>query len=231
MKILVSILSYKGGRERICSCISTWLRDIDPPHDYIIYGDNFIESTFRKSINVVNGNFKDVRINLPLKTLNMLEYIIQDTSWDFLYKCDDDTFLNFKNLKKLLKKYDPSKDLYMGERIFLGKTDFQYAQGGAGYVLSRSSVEKCLPHLREIAPNRKRNYDAEDYSIGKALSLAGIELNHNKLFNSGMHPNDASYKSNALKSYQNMISNNYISTHYVRPDWMKILMDTKKPSN
>lgn len=233
MKILVSILSHKGGRDRICSCICTWLRDISSPHDYIIYGDNFIESTFKKSINVVNGNFSDIRINLPLKTLNMLEYVIQDSSWDFLYKCDDDTFLNFENLKKLLKNQDPVKDLYMGERIFLGKRDnvVEYAQGGAGYVLSRSAVEKCLPHLRSIAPNRRLNFDAEDYSVGKALSLSGIELIHNQLFNSGIHPNDASYRSNALKFYQNIMGDNYISTHYVRPDWMRILMDTKKPSN
>ena len=231
MKILVSILSYKGGLDRICSCICTWLRDLDNPHDYIIYGDDFIESTFKKSINVVNGNFRDIRINLPLKTLNMLEHVIQDSSWDFLYKCDDDTFLNFENLKKLLKNQDPTKDLYMGERIYLGKREVvEYAQGGAGYVLSRSAVEKCLPYLREIAPNRRLNFDAEDYSIGKSLSLGGVELEHSPLFYSGIDPGNRRYRKEALVECENKIAQGFISAHYVRPDWMKILMDTKKPS-
>ena len=75
------------------------------------------------------------RIRLPEKTYKMLNESLNH-DWDFLFKCDDDTFVAFDKLIDLLKNYDSKSDLYLGRRILFDKK-FEYAQGGAGYILTR----------------------------------------------------------------------------------------------
>ena len=58
-------------------------------------------------------------------------------------KADDDTYVVMKNLRSLLYNRSADEPQYIGRRWRHPKTtaDFHYAQGGAGYVLSRATLQ------------------------------------------------------------------------------------------
>lgn len=213
MKILVSILTCSQTQMQANACFNTWVQDIKPPHDYIFYGDKrqsgFMENTWNCS-----PDEGEARCRLPEKTYKMLKKSL-DYDWDFLFKCDDDTYLEFSRLEEFLKKYNPKEDLYIGCMIGKGIKPFPYAQGGAGYALTRSSVEKCLEVLETLYDDQSRNRKAEDFSVGLSLREQGINLISSKLFNS-TKPWIA--KDNQSICCNAILKDNCITTHYINPE-------------
>lgn len=213
MKILTSILTCSKTQKRANACLETWVKDIKPPHEYYFYGDSLQSKTMDKTWNSTPDE-GELRGRLPEKTYKMLIESLKH-EWDFLFKCDDDSFVVFHKLIDLLKNYNPSDNLYIGNKIV---NPFPYAQGGAGYALTRSAVEKCIFSLKYFYGDDPKNKRAEDYSIGLALKEQGIDLTHTDLFSTPARDwvkKDDSWLIDAI------IKNNKITTHYVRPDCMK----------
>lgn len=101
----------------------------------------------------------------------------------------------------------PAKLIEEHENIY----KFRYAHGGAGYILTRSSVKKCLNSLQTFYKDKSRNKSAEDYSVGLALQMEGIDVQHeNKIFTP--HPSRA--KEDQSVCVKNIIKENKITTHY-----------------
>jgi hypothetical protein len=90
-----------------------------------------------------------------------------------------------------------------------------YAQGGGGYILSRSAVEKCLYSLKYFYKDKSKNESAEDYSVGLALHEQQINLKHTDLLSS--QPVLDAEQSACIDAIN---KNNKITTHYVNPDTM-----------
>lgn len=212
MKILTTILTCNATQDRANACLDTWISNIQPPHEYYFFGGSSQSKIMKNTWNC-EPDGGESRAKLPEKTYNMLvESLNHD--WDFLFKCDDDTFVDFSNLVKLLEKYDSQTDLYLGAKIV---NPFPYGQGGAGYILTRNSVKKCLKSLKYIYNDRSKNKLAEDYSVGLALKHQKINLTETNLLST---PNPDLAKKDQSVCLNAITKHNKITTHYVKPETM-----------
>lgn len=220
MKILVAILTHEGTQSNADACSKTWTGDIHNPHEYYFYGSKTQSEKMPKTWNC-EPNDGEARCRLPEKTYKMLvESLNHD--WDFLFKCDDDTYVNFNKLVEFLENYDANDDLYLGMKIV---NPFAYAQGGAGYALTRSAVKKCIKLLKHLYNDESKNKFAEDYSVGLALKEQGINLTHIDLFST---PNPNIARKNQSVCINAIIKEHKITTHYVNSETMKKIYDLLK---
>ena len=121
---------------------------------------------------------------LSLKMLAGYTRALADPDWDFLFKCDDDTFVVPHRLRAIVEEYDPSQAAYIGGKVIRadsstwnhaalnsgGAWEIPFASGGAGYVLSRPALERAWPELERLLSHR----GAEDVFTGAALARAGV---------------------------------------------------------
>jgi hypothetical protein len=227
MKILTTILTCSSSQERADACLATWLKDVNSPHEYYFYGSKTQSEKMDKTWNC-EPDGGEARFKLPKKTYKMLVKSL-NYDWDFLFKCDDDTFVAFDRLINLLKNYDPNDALYIGARILnppenrIGplRNLQAYAQGGSGYVLSRSAVQECV-NASEIFLTSPRS---EDRTLGCALKEQGINLVPTKLLST---PDPHSAKKNQSVCVDAIIKNDKITTHYVMPETMRTIYNHNK---
>lgn len=220
MKMLVAILTHEGTQNNADTCSKTWTRDIHNPHEYYFYGSKTQSEKMNKTWNC-EPDRGEARFRLPEKTYKMLVKSL-DYEWDFLFKCDDDTYVAFDKLINLLKNYNPDDELYIGGKIV---NPFPYAQGGAGYALTRGAVKKCIDSLKYFYGDESKTKRAEDYSVGLALKEQEINLIHT---NSISTPNPATAKQNQSACINAIIKENKITTHYVNFETMKKIYDLLK---
>jgi hypothetical protein len=216
MKILTAILTCSSTQDRANACLNTWIREIKVPHDYVFYGDESQSQSMNKTWNC-SPDKGESRRGLPEKTYKMLVKSLKH-EWDFLFKCDDDTYVVFDSLIEFLKNYDPSQDLYIGKE--LGRRG--YAQGGAGYILTRTAVKNCINSLKYFYGDKFKNKYAEDYSVGLALREQKINLTHTNLLST---PNPTTAKQNQSVCFDAIIKDNKITTHYVEAETMNKIYD------
>jgi hypothetical protein len=134
---------------------------------------------------------------LPQKILWLLHWALEQ-EFDFVFKCDDDTYIHVDRLMKVLQN-EPIAD-FRGHEVRPG-----LAAGGAGYLLSR----RALRQLLSIA-GRRNAVGAEDVLVSQWLAAAGIALQHDERF----------------WSWANKVPtvwNSQITSHYVRPAEMSHL--------
>ena len=219
MKILTTILTYSGTQEQANACLDTWVNNIKAPHEYFFYGDQQQSQKMDKTWNC-SPDEGEARFRLPEKTYKMLVESLKH-EWDFLFKCDDDTYINFDKLMQFLKDYDASADWYIGGKIV---NPFPYAQGGAGYILTRKAVEKCLQSLKHFYKNEFKNKSAEDYSIGLALRDQKIDLTVTDLLST---PSPDSARSDQSVCMNAIMNHDKITTHYVNSNTMRQIHEAR----
>jgi hypothetical protein len=212
MKILTAILTCSKTQRRADACLLTWIKSIKNPHDYVFFGDKTQSEKMDKTWDCTPDQ-GECRSRLPEKTYKMLEKSLEH-EWDFLFKCDDDTYVNFPNLVEFLKAYNASDDLYIGSQLI---NQLPYAQGGAGYILTRTAVGKCILSLKDICRDKSKNKNAEDYSVGLALRDHKIDLINTGLLSTPC-PNIA--RKDQSVCIDAVIKNKKITTHYVEAKTM-----------
>jgi len=81
------------------------------------------------------------------KGVERLEYVVRtvrkDVNPDFAFFVNDHTFVLPNHLCQFLKEHDSTKDVYAGHAL-KGKGESAFNSGAAGYVLSRSTMEKII---------------------------------------------------------------------------------------
>ncbi len=82
--------------------------------------------------------------------------------WDYLFKCDDDTFVSIPRLLS----YDFQGRDYLGAEWRPG---VGYGSGGAGYFLSRRAAEIVAERLTATS-------GSEDLEVGRVLRQAGVKF-------------------------------------------------------
>lgn len=177
-RILILVLSCYKNKERLDSVLNTWYKTIKSPHIIKILGDDTLQEEYGKDIIWSCIKTKDEKyFNLTKKMLNAFRFAMELESWDYLYKCDDDTYLNIDNLEWFLSKKDSSLPLYIGRKII---NPFPYAQGGSGYVITRPTLFNSWVKLEENLLKSK----SEDRTFGKTMLQVPIYLEDSSLFNS-----------------------------------------------
>jgi SAM-dependent methyltransferase len=101
------------------------------------------------------------------RTRAMCLWALTQPGWDFVFKCDNDTFIA---VDRLMDYPTAGKD-YIGAEWQAG---VGYGSGGAGYIMSRRAVE--------IIANSQPWSGPEDLIVGRTLSENGVKLFIEPLF-------------------------------------------------
>lgn len=150
----------------------------------VVYGDDLRHSLEPHEVIL---DCIDSYQNLPLKTLAYLRFAIHDPTWDYIFKCDDDTYVHLDRLYSYLLSLDhhnASGFVYAGCLAFPGTAwehEPPYASGGAGYFLSRKLVWEMI---RKFATALEADYPegAEDLIVGRCAKMSGVKLIENTCF-------------------------------------------------
>jgi len=94
--------------------------------------------------------------------------------FDWFYIGGDDLVAFPQNLKKHLGTYNSSQPFFVGRRFKPkpAKEDFGFNTGGAGYALSRPSLQCMLDHIEEPVCRPKTKTSQEDVMTAKCLEKA-----------------------------------------------------------
>ncbi|KAG7212487.1 hypothetical protein KM043_012800 [Ampulex compressa] len=222
-RLIVLVLTSSENLERRDTIRKTWLSEKHATVKHLfVVGTLDILPEQRDTLQSEKRKFNDLLLlprltdsyaTLTKKVLFALKEIYDYYEFDFLIKCDDDTFVLIHKILKELDKWQSKgtkKELYWG--FFNGRAQVKrsgpwketdwilcdyylpYALGG-GYILSYNLV-KFIANNWEIL----KLHRSEDVSIGLWLApLANIERKHDVRF-------DTEYRSRGC-------SNQYIVTH------------------
>ncbi|KAF3763184.1 family 31 glycosyltransferase [Cryphonectria parasitica EP155] len=113
-----------------------------------------------------------------------------DAKW-YIYT-EDDTYMFLPNLLGYLSQFDHTKAHWLGS--YAAKSDVVFAQGGAGFALSRGAWEKSFGRNPSISREYEQ-YTADhccgDQVLGHALNRYGVHLGENggdETFRYGFNP-------------------------------------------
>lgn len=138
------------------------LRDLVPANitTLIIVG----EGDWQQEPGVTQLPIPDDYRHLPAKVVAGMRHALSMGAWDWLLKCDDDTFVHLDRLTRYAATLPPeSRDIYGGP--IQGRP--QQLCGGAGYILHRLTVEAIIADHFVPATGR------EDVEITRAVQRQG----------------------------------------------------------
>jgi hypothetical protein len=184
--LVIGIISCLKNQDKMNSIRETWVKKLKEekiPYFFVI-GDPDLKKAMLKD-DILSIPIEDNYESLPKKVALLYEYLFDHTAYDFVYKIDDDCYLNVDALPKTtFWKYD-----YLGEVIGLdssgilpdwhygkceeprlnstpywGKYEGSWCGGGYGYFLSRKA-------MGIIKNNKKYLFEElyEDKAVGDVL--------------------------------------------------------------
>jgi len=168
LRILIGALSGGAKTARRDACRATWLAGIDARDDVqcvFLRGDPDLSKPELRGDELWLP-CPDDYASLPQKTRWFCRWALANAQFEYLFKCDDDTYVRLDRLLQV-----PSGLDYCGWK--LGKRN--YASGGAGYLLSRRAAEI-------VARDVVEKTGPEDRLVGQHLHRAGIALVHDPRF-------------------------------------------------
>ena len=162
VNILVGICSCLKATERRRACRETWLSRPQEGIECVFFLGR--REPLADEPDVVTLWSPDDYHRLPRKGLDFYKWALENYDFEWLFKCDDDTYLDLQRLEQVCDdEYDLIGDFSVEKR--------GTPSGGAGYFLKRSMVEKIVAHYREIPI-----CGAEDVIFGDAVRNLGGKL-------------------------------------------------------
>ncbi|KAL4218194.1 C1galt1p [Mactra antiquata] len=173
VRLLCVIMTMeKDLATKVAAVNDTWV----PRCDKYLY----IITTKEKRNDFMSLDIPDKRQNLALKMRKVFTTIYEQymDQFDYVLKCDDDTYVIVENLKFLLWHYDANKPSYFGFH-FNKFIDSGYMSGGAGYVISnkgiRLLVERGYQHgVCDLEKHEDDPDNSEDVETGRCLQTVGV---------------------------------------------------------
>lgn len=193
--ILVGICSSQAYVEKRNAVRETWLTHPQEGIECLFFlGGNVPEHERNDTIGL---DVPDTYNRLPSKVLAFFRYALENYEFDWLFKCDEDTYLDLSRLPELADtRYGMVGDMTLARHNF--------PSGGAGYLLSRPIVEKIAS--RKNIPS----CGAEDVLLsGIALEEGAVPHATHRLF-----PFNTKYLSS---------ENDMISVHWCSPELMRMM--------
>lgn len=158
-RVLIGALSgriYEDRRER---CRQTWMRDataMGVDAFFLMAADDGP----RRDGDILYIPGHDAYDFLPQRTLWFCRYALERDDWDWLFKCDDDTYVCMTRLLAAVEEYSRQPNVsYVGAEWTPG---VNYGSGGAGYLINR----QCA---RIIASEMLNPIGSEDMMVGQHL--------------------------------------------------------------
>jgi hypothetical protein len=178
---IVGILSCKSCETRIKGCRLSWASHLASgghPHVFII-GDPSLKEEYRAQGDVLQVRCPDDYESVVFKTHYFCKWAVQTREFEYLFKCDDDSYINVKEFAR----FDAAGRDFIGHRLYLPAVGY-YPSGGAGYLLSRKAAELVASKdfYEYICGDHAKR--PEDVMVALFLSRHGIALSpENSIFN------------------------------------------------
>lgn len=194
-RILVGICSCQKYPEKRQAVRETWLSNPVEGCDYrfFIGGETSLPEEPDTVVLPVNDSYDA----LPGKVLAFFAHVLEISDFEWLFKCDDDTYLALDRLHDLV----PENEALVGD-ISLAKRGFP--SGGAGYLLSRQMVETI------VADKTLPMTGAEDVIIGASAIRHGAKplASPKLIYSANPHPRQG---------------NRQISAHWCSPERLRAI--------
>ena len=224
MRILIAIHGAHSQPDQMQAQRETWLQTLTIWADYKFFlgratrckgdcGDAECEqlNAALKAPDVVTVNCDDGPLwNGPQRTLvlnrkteALVRYALEH-DYEYVFKCDDDTYIRTDLLWSSGFEQHDYVGL-MGGHHAQGVGDYSWAQGGAGYWLSRRAMEIIDAAGLHLAR-------AEDFAVGQILALHGIRAH-----------NETRYVPAVTEEQLANPDPDSITFHKVNPQWMRRL--------
>lgn len=165
----VLVVSCRAYLDRMIACQDTWVADLaayyEIPTIFVVGNPDLeVPYEFDGLHNLLKVRAQDGYHQLSAKVQEAYRWVLEETSLDFIFKCDDDTFIN----PDLFAEYGIFAS-YIGVPMAYEDDDsLEYASGGCGYFLSRSALQIVVEDIR--MPSSR----FEDVAVGIALRDKGI---------------------------------------------------------
>lgn len=210
MKLMIACTSarpaeFKLRREAV---IHTWAQEAlaDPDIDfYFVLGDSGRKIAHRDGW-YLNAPCGDGYWDLSEKTRELCRYAVSQPHWDWLFKCDDDCYVNVPRLVEMARS---------NTSHVVGMNDAGHYHGGAGYLLSRTAAMIIATDLDRRLGKESDWKKLEDQDGHKVLRARGIKFTHD----------------DRLHAWDNkpvLPGNDQITFHYVKPANMRATWDRLK---
>lgn len=153
VKVLVGICSCNTAANRRKACRETWLSHPAPGIECKFFLGR--REPIEEEDDVVALWVNDDYAHLPAKGMAFYQYALEHYDFDWLFKCDDDTYVALDRLESLCDdRYDLIGDMTLAN---LG-----FPSGGAGYLMNRTLVENIVAHGGQVPAT-----GAEDVLFGQ----------------------------------------------------------------
>ena len=189
-KVIIGIINCKKNEHKQNDIRNTWIKDLNyyKIKYYFIIGHNK-----KTEINgdVIYLDCNDGYDSLTNKVGLFTKYVFENTNYEYIYKLDDDCYLNLEyfmniNLKdvtflgKFISRNDYSPNWgyqYNKNKLIEKSIYFDFFGGGYGYIINRQCMKIICDNL-----NLFNSYFLEDVSIAKILydfgNIKAKELNY-----------------------------------------------------
>ncbi|XP_075707191.1 glycoprotein-N-acetylgalactosamine 3-beta-galactosyltransferase 1-like [Rhinoderma darwinii] len=133
----------------------------------------FMSSITSEEFPTIGLGTKEGRDQLYWKTIQAFQYIHEHylDQADWFLKADDDTYVVMENLRFMLSEYSSDLPIYFGKR-FKPFVKQGYMSGGAGYVLSKESLNRFVEGF--LSGNCTHRSAVEDLELGQCMETMGV---------------------------------------------------------
>ena len=169
-RIIIGALSGWKYHERRARCLTTWMADGEQVaiRSVFLLGCPTLVEPELTGPHYLCLPCPDDYPSLPLRTWNFCRWAMGQPDWDYLLKCDDDSFVCIPRLVV----YDCQERPYIGAEW---KKGVDYGSGGAGYLIDRKAAAI-------VAEQSAPGPGAEDVWVGNVLRAAGVRLSIDEKF-------------------------------------------------
>lgn len=208
-KFIIAILTCEKNKDRLEAVRETWVKDLTENFKVFYVFARPGEKTELRGSNLYL-DCADNYENIPGKIISLYNFLIANFDFDYIYKCDDDTYVNIQALLELdLEDKDYVGNFVKNEETTIDRTAHYgkcadkslevpyrgefitpWARGGRGYFLSkRATIELC-----KLATHQDISDLFEDKMVADILSRADniktLHLKKNEM--PSLHPIQAS---------------------------------------
>lgn len=165
------IFIFSGARfiDRLRLCERTWIQDAKEAGQGVVVVkpiDDPNWPVYRLIGRTLYVRAEDTIDSLPAQMQAVIAWALTRDDWDYLFKCDDDTYVSIPRFIK----FNPRGRPYIGQRLAPG-----FGHGGAGYMFNRDAAKILLRDLW-VGPG------AKDRKVGDILRANGMPISRDGHF-------------------------------------------------
>lgn len=197
-KLLIAIMSCQKNRATQQRAVfETWVRDVSAGIDVCVFEGGH-DGTARRSGHRVQLPCDDSYAALAVKMHEFLSFALREFEFDFIFKCDDDTYVH---LPRLLRSGFEAYDYFGGAPSGNAWKKAPYAQGGAYFISRKAAMRVAETDLAAAGAGKRWWWNGgmrmvtreglkingtatvEDMMVGDILREQGIVLKIDPRFN------------------------------------------------